>query len=183
MEKDKINILAISGSLRNSSSNSSIIRQIKTMMPENVNYKIYDGLGNIPPFDDADAIPAPVTGWRNEIEAADAVLFCSPEYAFGVPGTLKNALDWSVGSVAFSFKPVALITASSGGEKAHAALQLILTALGTKLADSLLIPFVRTKLNDRGELSDTVTMLAVQSLVTKLILAITGNNFPLPDEQ
>src|SRR6185503_7019020 len=120
MENKNITLLAISGSLRNTSSNTSIIKEIRKMIPANVTYIIYDGLGNIAPFNDAPEIPGPVQDWRDLITAADAVLFCTPEYAFGVPGTLKNALDWTVGSVVFSDKPVALITASSGGDKAHA---------------------------------------------------------------
>jgi len=171
-----ITILAISGSLRPTSSNTSILREIKKMMPENVTYIIYEGLGNIPHFNDAAEIPAPVEEWRDEVTSADAVLFCSPEYAFGVPGTLKNALDWAVGSTAFSDKPVALITASSVGDKAHVSLLHTLTALGTNIIDDLLISFVRSKLNTEGEITDGDTREAIQSLVVKLILSVIHKN-------
>ncbi|MCW3094052.1 MAG: NAD(P)H-dependent oxidoreductase [Ferruginibacter sp.] len=149
------------------------------MLPGEIDYVIYEGLGNIPHFNDAVEIPETVNEWRREITAADAVLFCSPEYAFGVPGTLKNALDWAVGSVAFSAKPVALITASSGGEKAHAALLNILTALGTSIIDDLLISFVRTKLNGQGEITDSNTLMSIQSLVNKLVSSVKNNPAPL----
>ena len=99
------------------------------------------------------------------------MLFCFARlnYAFGVPGTLKNALDRTVGSVAFSDKPVALIIASTVGDKAHASQQQTLIALGTQMIDSLLISYVRMKLNEKGEITDGDTLKAVQSLVDKLI--------------
>src|SRR6187431_1256518 len=129
MSSKSISILAISGSLRSSSSNTLIIKEIKKWMPEWVDYLIYDELDKIPPFNDPKEIPGIVNEWINKIAAADAVLICSPEYAFGVPGALKNALDWTVGSGEFVDKPVGLITASSQGEKGHAALLLILKAI------------------------------------------------------
>ena len=143
-------------------------------MSEGVDYLIYDELDKIPPFNDPEEIPGIVSEWINKIAAADAVLICSPEYAFGVPGALKNALDWAVGSVAFSSKPVALITASSGGEKAHASMLLILTALGTNIIDDVLISFVRMKLNKDGEISDGDTLQRVRSLMDKLILSVSA---------
>ena len=113
------------------------------MLPDHEEYIIYEGLGSISHFKDAADVPDLVNDWRKRISEADAVLFCTPQFAFGLPGTLKNALDWTVGSVAFSNKPVALITASSVGDKAHASLQQTLTALGTRMIDSLLISYVR----------------------------------------
>ncbi|MEO7765965.1 MAG: NAD(P)H-dependent oxidoreductase [Ferruginibacter sp.] len=169
MQNKPITILAISGSLRNTSANTAIVKTIKNMVPWNVEYKIYDGLANIPPFNDPDDVPVLVDEWRNTVAAADVVLFCSPEYAFGVPGTLKNALDWTVGSVVFSGKRVALITAASGGDKAHASLLNTLTALGTNIIDQLLIPHVRTKLDEKGFITHETTLLAVRALVEKLI--------------
>ena len=74
--------------------------------------------------------------------------------------------------MAFSNKPVALITASSVGDKAHASLQQTVTALGTRVIDSLLISYVRTKLNEKGEITDGDTLKAVQSLVDKLVSSI-----------
>ena len=104
------------------------------------------------------------------------MLFCFARlnYAFGVPGTLKNALDRTVGSVDFSDKPVALITASSVGDKAHASQQQTLIALGTQMINSLLISYVRMKLNEKGEIVDGDLFRAVQSLVDKLIGSVPG---------
>ena len=91
--------------------------------------------------------------------SADGVLICTPEYAYGIPGSLKNALDWLVTSGELWRKPVAALSASPsalGGEKAHAALMLNAVALEAEIVEaaSLQIPFVHTKLNAQKEVSD-----------------------------
>jgi NAD(P)H-dependent FMN reductase len=94
-----------------------------------------------------------------------------------VPGSLKNALDWTVRTGDFVNKPVALVTASSAGDKAHASLLLqTLTAISADIAEGriLLISFVRSKLNAKGEISDAPTFQSVQSVVNALIKAITA---------
>lgn len=171
MSTDKIKILAISGSLRASSSNTKILKVIERLVPENVAFNIYPGLSGIPHFDDTDDVPAAVTAWRKELRAADAVLICTPEYAFGVPGTLKNALDWTVSSGELVNKPLALITASTGGDKAHAAFLQIFTALSAKIPEggSLLIPFIRSKINAVGEISDAAVLKAIQAVMDALV--------------
>src|SRR3954470_24143764 len=98
--KGVLSILGISGSLRTGSSNTALLRAARVMLPEAVEFTLFDGLGEIPAFnpDIADeATPASVVALRKQVIAADGVLFSSPEYAHGVPGSLKNALDWLVG--------------------------------------------------------------------------------------
>lgn len=177
MANKKIKILGISGSLRASSSASAVLETISKLVPAYVEFKIYTGIGEIPAFDDSKEIPFPVVGFIKQIGESDGVFFCIPEYAFGVPGALKNALDWTVGTTAFSDKPVALITAASQGQKAHAALLNTLTAIGTKMNDdsNLLISFIRSKLNERNEIKDAATLDAVKKTVGSFIKAI-GNN-------
>jgi len=171
MLKNKIKILAVSGSLRANSSNAIILQAIEKLAPEQVDFFIYNGLATLPHFDDAEQVPITVSVWRKYLQDADAVLICTPEYAFGVPGSLKNALDWTVGSGELVNKPLALITASTGGEKAHAAFLQIFTALSANIPEggSLLIPFVRAKLNAAGEISDAPTLEAVKSVLRTLI--------------
>jgi chromate reductase len=157
------NILAISGSLRAGSSNHPILNYLGKIAPAGTNYTIYDGLAQIPHFDpdlDNDNRAATITAFRKLIAAADGVIICTPEYAFGVPGTLKNALDWTVSSGSLSEKPLALITASTGGENAHAALLLILGALNAKVTKetTLLISFIRSKMDGNGDITDDVTV-------------------------
>src|SRR6478752_4823175 len=119
MLNNKIKILGISGSLRANSSATSVLKQAASLLPANTVFQLYDGLGQLPHFDDSFEIPAEVIQFRQLIFEADGVLICTPEYAFGVPGSLKNALDWTVGTMEMNSKPTALITASTGGERGH----------------------------------------------------------------
>jgi chromate reductase, NAD(P)H dehydrogenase (quinone) len=171
MLKDKIKILAVSGSLRANSSNAILLQYIQHRMPEEVECFIYKGLGALPHFDDAAETPITVGVWRKHLQDADAVLICSPEYAFGVPGSLKNAMDWTVGSGELVNKPLALITASTGGEKAHAAWLQIFTALSAHIPEggALHIPYIRAKLNAAGDIADSATATAIQILVDSLL--------------
>jgi NAD(P)H-dependent FMN reductase len=111
-----ISILAISGSLRRGSSNSAIVEAAERLAPDGTSVFVFDGLAELPPFNpdlEATAPPAAVTAWRETLQTSDAVLISSPEYAHGVPGVLKNALDWVVGTGEFMQKPVALVNASA----------------------------------------------------------------------
>ena len=172
------NILAISGSLRSGSSNYNILKYIGTLLPVDISYFIYDKLANIPPFDpgnDHEPVNEHVFELRKFIEKADAVVICTPEYAYGVPGQLKNALDWMVSSASFSGKPVALITASLGGEAAHAAMLLILGAIDAKVIPgaTLLIQFIRSKMNVDGEITDDEAEEGVRRVVKELVKVVS----------
>jgi chromate reductase len=166
----QIKILAIPGSLRSNSSSHVIMQAAIKSAPANVEFKIFDRLGKLPHFDDSNTAPEEVEHFRQLIKDADGVLIVTPEYAFGVPGSLKNALDWTVSSADFMNKPVALVTASTGGEKAHAALLMILGALSANIveAGTLLISFVRAKLTPSGEVKDPALMESIQSVTLAL---------------
>jgi len=173
----KKNIFAISGSLRSGSSNHAILRVLADRVPSDINYTIYDNLATVPPFDpgvDQEPLPKAVTELRGLIAQADAIIICTPEYAFGVPGQLKNALDWLVSSGSMADKPVALITASSVGTNAHFALGLILRALSADIADatSLLIPFIRAKMDTGGRIIDEGTLERLEKLFNEVLMAI-----------
>lgn len=149
------NILAISGSLRAESVNSKIIENVARFAAEKLNFIIYQGLSTLPQFNpdlDTDAPPETVSDFRRQIKEADGVLICTPEYVFGVPGALKNAIDWTVSSGDFSGKPTALITASLGGEKAHESLLLTLQTVEVVIGenDALLVSYARSKVNVQG---------------------------------
>lgn len=146
-------IFAIPGSLRAGSSNHNILLHLAGLAPSDIDFNIYNELHSIPPFDpglDNDTPPAAVAGLRSNIDHADAVIICTPEYAFGVPGQLKNALDWLVSSGTLVDKPVVLITASSSGEYAHPSLLGTLGALSANVVEDacLLVPFIRSKMSD-----------------------------------
>jgi NAD(P)H-dependent FMN reductase len=170
----KIKILGISGSLSKKSSNAVVLRYISSLSNENIDFIITDSIGALPHFNpelDAAELPAEVEKFRNELRDADAVLICTPEYAFGVPGSLKNALDWTVSSGEFVGKPLALITASLSGEKAQAALLQIFTALSAKITGetTLLISFIRSKLDENGNFKNTADIEAIKKVIDSLI--------------
>lgn len=175
-----MNIVAISGSLRAASTNTALVRAAANLAPEGMNVAVYDGLGGLPHFSpelDGDAAPDAVRVLRGLLGKADGVLICTPEYAFGMPGSLKNALDWLVTSGELWRLPVAALSASPsalGGEKAHAALLLTLSALEAQVvADgSLCIPFVTTKVTKSGELADSATAKALRASLEALARAV-----------
>ncbi|MES2810659.1 MAG: NADPH-dependent FMN reductase [Bacteroidota bacterium] len=163
-------IVAISGSLRQGSSNHAILRHLGLQLAADINYVIYDGIADIPAFDpglDNNHPPAAVASLRHLLNQANGIIICTPEYAFGVPGALKNMLDWLVSSSTLVDKPLALITASLGGEHAHASLLLTLQALSAKVADNstLLIQFIRAKMSEDGHLKDQETVKNLQNLI------------------
>ncbi|TWV93983.1 NADPH-dependent FMN reductase [Chitinophaga pinensis] len=171
-------ILGISGSLRSASSNTALLRACATIAPANIEFSIYDGLDKLPYFspelDTAQSsAPLTVADLRQHVQAADAVIFSTPEYAFGIPGVLKNALDWLVSSGDFTHKPTAVISASplaTGGEKAHASLVQTLTVMTADIREEykLIIPVVRTKINAEGTLTDAVLEKTLLTLITEL---------------
>ena len=170
--KGKIKILGISGSLRSNSSASAILNVVASLVPEQVEFTIYNGLAEIPAFNDSNEIPGSVAHFIKLLSEADGVFFVIPEYAFGVPGALKNALDWTVSSsTAFPDKPVALITAATGGDKAHAAFLLTLKAISSKIPEgaTLLLSFIRSKLNEKNEVNDMVTLDSIKRVINSLI--------------
>lgn len=175
-----MHILAISGSLRASSTNTTLVRAITRLAPENMQITLYEGLADLPHFSpdlDGNEPPVAVHTLRKSLQAADGVLICTPEYAFGVPGVLKNALDWTVSSGEFWGKPVVVISASplwGGGDKAHASLLLTLTALGANVPDEgkLMIPTVNKKLNANGDIVDTETVQKLKAVLDALAQTI-----------
>jgi chromate reductase len=122
-----IEVLGISGSLRARSSNTELLRAASSLAPANVRITVFSGLDALPHFnpdlDGEGAVPPPAVGdLRRRVRCADALLICSPEYAHGVPGALKNALDWLVSVPDVIAKPVGLVNASPRATYAHAAL-------------------------------------------------------------
>lgn len=167
-------ILAICGSTRSKSSNLNLIHAIKEIFRDKVEFELYLSIAELPHFNpDLDnEMPAEsVTKFRSKVKAADGVLVCTPEYAMGVPGTLKNAIDWTVSSAEFSHKPVALITASSVGEKGHQSLLETLKIIECDIDEKtqLLIPFIKTKINSEAKITDESTKLQVVGVLESLI--------------
>jgi chromate reductase len=131
-------ILAISGSLRARSANTEVLLAAALLAPASVRMTLYAGLGQLPHFNpDLDAesteAPAPVRELRSRVAEADGLIISSPEYAHGVPGTLKNALDWLVSGPEILYKPIGLLSASARATHAQAALAETLRTMSTVL--------------------------------------------------
>ncbi|MGQ4596873.1 NAD(P)H-dependent oxidoreductase [Nocardia sp. R6R-6] len=127
-------VLLISGSTRAASTNSAALRTISALAPDGVSARWYGDLAELPAFnpdDDGSAHPS-VLALRQQLSGADAVLFCTPEYAGTLPGSLKNLLDWTVGTADLHEKPVAWITVAplGRGDGAVAMLWSVLSYLG-----------------------------------------------------
>ena len=137
-------VLGISGSLRRDSHNTELLRAAASLLPSGVEFELYDGLRDIPPYDqdehEAGEHPA-VTHLKERIAAADAVLFATPEYNHSIPGQLKNAMDWvsrPLADTPLKGKPVAVIGASTGmfgAVWAQAELRKVLGATGARVAE------------------------------------------------
>jgi chromate reductase len=138
-------VLGISGSLRRESLNTALLRAAAERLPAGAELVEYEGLADVPPYDedvDTATPPAAVRDLREAILAADAVLIATPEYNHSIPGQLKNALDWAsrpAGHSALNGKPAAAISASKsmfGGVWAQAELRKVLSAMGGRVVDA-----------------------------------------------
>lgn len=174
-----INIVAISGSLKSNSANTNILRALVKMAPEKVIIKIADNLDALPHFNpETKEEIVSVFNLRQQLRESNAVIFSTPEYAFGVPGVLKNALDWLVSSGELNEKPVLAISASPlflGGDKALASLLLTLKALGTNMnaGSSLSIGNIKNKMNEAGEIIDEETIQSLEFILNNLLKTIS----------
>lgn len=133
-------ILAISGSLRAASTNTTLLKAAAALVPQDVTLNVYDGIGDLPHFNpdlDTDPPRAAVGELRFQLRKSAGVIISSPEYAHGVPGVLKNALDWLVASGELYEKPVALFSASPRANYAQASLLETLTVMTAKVVSGL----------------------------------------------
>ncbi|SHM59201.1 NADPH-dependent FMN reductase [Chryseobacterium polytrichastri] len=156
------NVFVINGSAGSNSSNQKLIDIFTDITQGILRIKVFNDLKTLPHFDpelSIDNPPEEILNFRKEIETADGVLICTPEYVFSIPSGLKNAIEWCVSTTVFSEKPVGIITASANGEKGHLELQLILETLMVNFtADTtLLIPGIKGKINEQGRLTDIKT--------------------------
>lgn len=170
-------VLAISGSTRKRSTNETILQAIARLYEETLDIQVYHQLDELPYFNpDLDTAgseaPPAVKAFRELIARSDAVIICTPEYVFSLPGALKNALEWTVSTTVFSYKPFAFIVASASGEKAYESLDLIMQTLLQAPIDGrckLLIRGGRGKINEAGEFADKDTLHKVMMVMDALM--------------
>jgi chromate reductase, NAD(P)H dehydrogenase (quinone) len=171
----RLRILAICGSLRTRSSNMAVIEAAKLLAPPPLEIEIFDGLAALPHYNpdlDTDDPPRTVLTLRHAVGRADALLICSPEYARGVAGVMKNGLDWLVASLEFPGKPVAVINASPRATHADAALRLTLATMSARLIEpaSIALPL-------RGRNLDAEAIAADRDLSSLMRQALEGMTY------
>lgn len=179
---NKIKILAISGSLRANSSNTAILRAVTKIAPENIEIKLYEGLGELPHFNpdlDNDNPPKSVQSLRRELNNADGVMICTPEYAHNIPGSLKNLLDWNVSSSTLYHKPVAIIAT---GEYALSTLTEVLRMVDVDMREgtTLFLPYSQSRIDTEGHIKDTETLQALKELLDAFVYVIRANTYRFP---
>jgi NAD(P)H-dependent FMN reductase len=148
-------VLLVSGSVRDGSTNTAVLRTVAAIAPPDVEAVLYDGILGLPHFnpdDDAEGaqVPEPVAQMRAALHASDALLICTPEYAGAMPAVLKNLLEWTIGDASTYRKPVAWINASSpaaptGGADAHESLAKVLRYAHADIVDSACIRLELTR--------------------------------------
>ena len=128
-----VRILGVCGSLQAESANLALLRTAAASAPDGVDVVLYDGLRHLPHFDpdtEASGEPPSVRDWRTSLADSDAVLIASPEYGHSLPGALKNAIDWVIGSGELERKVVAITAAVPGPERGRLGLQALRQTLG-----------------------------------------------------
>ena len=161
-------MLAISGSLRAASSNSAILRVATRVAPVGIDVEIYEGVERLPYFNpdlDDPALPPAVRALRGKIAASDALLLSSPEYAHGVSGMMKNALDWLVGGPEMPGKLVGVINTAPHATHAYAALTETLRTMSVVLVDDACVAIAVPR-------DQSVDVLAADPALTEPLRAV-----------
>ena len=173
-------ILAISGSLRQGSHNTDLLRGAAASAPDGIDVELYHGLKEIPPYDAADDrpgdLPAAVERFKEALAEADGILISTPEYNSSIPGVLKNALDWASRPLVESpvrNKPVAVLSSSTGmfgGVWAAAETRKVMGALGARtLEETVAVAKADTRLADGV---DAELLAELRSVVDALAAAV-----------
>jgi chromate reductase len=124
-------VLAIPGSLGAVSANRTLVLRAVALAPAGVEVVVFDQLGALPHFDpDRTDAPAAVTTWREAITVSDALLIACPEYGHSLPGVLKNAIDWTIGSGELERKVIAVTASVAGPERGRLGLAALKQTLG-----------------------------------------------------
>jgi chromate reductase, NAD(P)H dehydrogenase (quinone) len=185
-----LRILGISGSLRADSHNSALLRAAAKFAPEGVSVELYQGLRDLPPYDqdfDTEHPPAAVAELRRQISEADGVLIATPEYNYGVPGALKNAIDWASRPAATSSlkgKPVAIMGAAPtnfGGVRAQLSLRQSFLWIDSLVVGKPEVIVFRSheRFDGEGNLVDEGTRELIVGLLDALVATIL-QSAPVP---
>jgi chromate reductase len=175
-------ILGISGSVRQASWNTKLLRSAAELLPDGVELELWTGLKAVPPYDEDDDVepaPAAVADLRGAIAGADAILFATPEYNSSIPGVLKNAIDWASRPLATNplrNKPVAVAGASAGAFGAvwaQAELRKVLAATGARVTEGeVAVGHAPVKFGEDSRLADTELREQLGEVVETLVAAV-----------
>jgi NAD(P)H-dependent FMN reductase len=172
-------LLLICGSLRAESTNGALLRTVESLLPDDVEADAYGEMARLPHFnpdDDVDPLPDAVSELRRRIANSTAILFSTPEYAGAMPGSLKNLLDWTVGGVEISDKPVGWINISptpDGAARTYESLTTVLIYTGARVIDAACvhIPVPRNAIGAAGLIDDPDLRDQIAQAVTSLLTA------------
>lgn len=172
-------ILTLCGSLRAKSFNAALLDAAAMLAPPEVHISHFRRLGEFPLFnpDTEHLTPEPVRAYIDQLNAAGGVLIASPEYAHGVTGVMKNALDWVVGCEAFVHKPVAVLNASPRARHADAALKETLSVMSANLVEraSIAIPILGSDLNSAEIAAHAEFSKTLSDALHALVAAVRHN--------
>jgi NAD(P)H-dependent FMN reductase len=173
-------ILALSGSLKPGSINRAVLRAAALAgARDGIAVTVDDSVRALPHFDPAleEAPPGAVIRFRQTCESAAGVLMAVPEYAFGIPGAFKNALDWTVGSGSLYRKPVVVLGVAPAGRATHVreALRLEFTALGAD-DEYRWVPVARSDLRQDGEVGNPRVLAELAGVVRDLALRASATS-------
>jgi chromate reductase, NAD(P)H dehydrogenase (quinone) len=173
-------ILGLSGSLRAASINAMLLRATARLAPADIDISIFNGLGALPLFnpDLEGSRPRSVVAFHRAVATADALLFASPEYAHGVSGTIKNALDWLVGFEPFANKIVAVFNASPRAHHADDALRETLRTMAAVIVEpaSITIPLLGAGLDEAAMVATPFIAGAVRESLRAIQLAVVSRH-------
>jgi chromate reductase, NAD(P)H dehydrogenase (quinone) len=174
---DQIKILGIAGSLRKQSYNKGALRAAQSLCPEGATMEVFD-LEGLPLFNqDLERNPTPkVTEFKQKIRAADAILICTPEYNYGMPGVLKNAIDCAsrpYGDNAWNGKPVAIMSAAlsmGGGVRAQYQLRqsFVFLNMDAVVQPEVAIGNAQSRFDEQGNLTDDTSKKLIGQLLQNL---------------
>jgi chromate reductase, NAD(P)H dehydrogenase (quinone) len=165
-------VLGISGSLRKASISSALLRAASRLAPSDIELTVFGGIGDLPLFnpDLETNLPSQVLALHHAVTKSDALLFASPEYAHGVTGPIKNALDWLVSFEPFVGKPVAVLNASPRAHHADSALRETLKTMSAFIVEpaSISIQLLGGKLDEGGIVEDPIVSAAIRGCLASL---------------
>lgn len=169
----------ISGSVRAGSVNGAVIATAVELLPEGMGAVVYDGLAELPHFNpdlDHDPLPASVVELRRLIDESSGLFLSTPEYAGAMPGALKNLLEWTVGGVETTRKPVGWANPSSMPNRAagtYASLRTVLDYTDARVVDEACVdvPVPRALIGSDGRISDEGVRAALGEALSALVQA------------